>query len=138
MKKNEKIVNSDELYHWKYIQKKKVNGKWRYYYDIKEAVGVNARNDYINSSKEYLEARNTLTKLREQDAKKYKGSLRVSNDTVQADIYKGKKRDKFLASQKKYYKTPLGKMDIAGQAINKYVDKGKNKVQSVLKKVKKK
>lgn len=24
---------SDELYHWKYIKKKKVNGKWRYYYD---------------------------------------------------------------------------------------------------------
>lgn len=25
--------NSDELYHWKYATKKKVNGKWRYYYD---------------------------------------------------------------------------------------------------------
>lgn len=24
---------SDELYHWKYIKKKKINGKWRYYYD---------------------------------------------------------------------------------------------------------
>lgn len=24
---------SDELYHWKYISKKKVNGKWRYTYD---------------------------------------------------------------------------------------------------------
>lgn len=28
-----KTQNSDELYHWKYATKKKVNGKWRYYYD---------------------------------------------------------------------------------------------------------
>lgn len=27
---------SDEMYHWKYIKKKKVNGKWRYYYDTTE------------------------------------------------------------------------------------------------------
>ena len=27
---------SDELYHWKYISKKKVDGKWRYYYDTSE------------------------------------------------------------------------------------------------------
>lgn len=24
---------SDELYHWKYIKREKVNGKWKYYYD---------------------------------------------------------------------------------------------------------
>lgn len=27
---------NDELKHWKYIKKKKVNGKWRYYYDESE------------------------------------------------------------------------------------------------------
>ena len=26
-------MNNNELYHWKYETKKKVNGKWRYYYD---------------------------------------------------------------------------------------------------------
>ena len=26
-------MNNNELYHWKYVTKKKVNGKWRYYYD---------------------------------------------------------------------------------------------------------
>lgn len=26
-------MNNNELYHWKYVKKKKVNGKWRYYYD---------------------------------------------------------------------------------------------------------
>ena len=26
-------MGNNELYHWKYVTKKKVNGKWRYYYD---------------------------------------------------------------------------------------------------------
>lgn len=26
-------MNNNELYHWKYVKKKKVNGKWRYYHD---------------------------------------------------------------------------------------------------------
>lgn len=26
-------VSNEELYHWKYKYKKKINGKWRYYYD---------------------------------------------------------------------------------------------------------
>ena len=29
------IIKDGELYHWKYIKKKRVNGKWRYYYDPK-------------------------------------------------------------------------------------------------------
>lgn len=28
--------SDDELMHWKYIKKKKVNGEWRYYYDKSE------------------------------------------------------------------------------------------------------
>lgn len=28
-------INDDELMHWKYIKRKKVNGKWRYWYDYK-------------------------------------------------------------------------------------------------------
>ena len=27
-------INSDELMHWKYFKREKVNGKWRYWYDI--------------------------------------------------------------------------------------------------------
>lgn len=31
------LVSADELYHWKYIYKKKLrNGKWKYYYDTSE------------------------------------------------------------------------------------------------------
>ena len=33
MRQYKQTQNSDELYHWKYATKKKVNGKWRYYYD---------------------------------------------------------------------------------------------------------
>jgi hypothetical protein len=38
--KRQVIIPDDELYHWKYIKRKRVNGKWRYYYDIKDALGV--------------------------------------------------------------------------------------------------
>lgn len=29
-------LDSDELYHWKYVKREKINGKWRYYYDWDE------------------------------------------------------------------------------------------------------
>lgn len=34
---------SDELMHHKYVKKKKVNGKWRYYYDVKDALGYDEK-----------------------------------------------------------------------------------------------
>lgn len=30
------LLSEDELMHWKYIKREKVNGKWRYYYDQSE------------------------------------------------------------------------------------------------------
>ena len=41
---------SDELYHWKYIKKKKVNGKWRYYY-ADEGPTNDARNEMLKSKR---------------------------------------------------------------------------------------
>lgn len=41
-------VNDDELMHWKYVKKKRVNGKWRYYYDDSE---------YKNAKKEHDQAK---------------------------------------------------------------------------------
>lgn len=31
------IISDGELYHWKYIKREKVNGKWKYYYDLPSA-----------------------------------------------------------------------------------------------------
>lgn len=30
---NGELHNTDELKHWKYVKKERVNGRWRYYYD---------------------------------------------------------------------------------------------------------
>lgn len=49
------IEFSDELYHWKYIKKKKVNGKWRYYYDkeqLKDDLGFDERKRYKDAKRE--------------------------------------------------------------------------------------
>lgn len=48
------LVDTNSLQHWKYVKKKKVNGKWRYYYDdsyLKEAESnyKKAETDYTVS-----------------------------------------------------------------------------------------
>ena len=62
------MSTGNELKHWKYIKKEKVNGKWRYYYNVgdmqedmqkakeqaKEQLGLNAKQEMQNS-KSYLD-----------------------------------------------------------------------------------
>lgn len=42
---NGRLYNANELKHWKYVNKKKVNGKWRYWYDD------NSREDMMSALK---------------------------------------------------------------------------------------
>lgn len=78
------MSTGNELKHWKYIKKEKVNGKWRYYYNVgdmqedmqkakeqaKEQLGLNAKQEMQNS-KSYLDK----SKAQESSAKsKYDAS----------------------------------------------------------------
>lgn len=42
------LISESDIRHWKYINKKKINGKWRYYYDDSE---------FRSAKKEYNDAR---------------------------------------------------------------------------------
>lgn len=127
-------VNSDELYHWKYIKKKKVNGKWRYYYDIKDALGYTKRDKLDKAINEYTKADKEASELEKKDRKKYgKNSLTVSNDTAESRLYAIDKAREVRKAQDEYKKTPIGKMDSLGYQIKK----GKKIVQKFFKKLEK-
>ena len=48
---SEYIVSDEELYHWKYIKRERVNGKWRYYYE-KDKNRISTEQVYSKSSYE--------------------------------------------------------------------------------------
>ena len=48
---------SDELYHWKYVKRVRVNGKWRYYYDLKDALGYDERQAMNDANNQYRVAK---------------------------------------------------------------------------------
>lgn len=56
--------SDDELMHWKYIKKKKVNGEWRYYYDKSELTKYDngAVDRVVNETAKGKEARETQYK----------------------------------------------------------------------------
>lgn len=57
-------IKDGELYHWKYISKKRVNGKWRYVYDTKKAADA-AKAAYETSKKDFDSALDDLKKAEE-------------------------------------------------------------------------
>ena len=131
----------DELQHWKYIKREKVNGKWRYYYDI----GKNER----------LEAGNAMSKVR--DAANNAGFHKKRYDEVKSKIDSGEYfdkdngndsilkpyRDDYLKAlkdyanakvnakkaQEAYAKTPLSKIENAKAKV----DSGKKWLEDLLK-----
>lgn len=56
---NGTLYREDELKHWKYISKKKVNGKWRYYYNDEEyekaVLDNNAAKNALDKAAENVE-----------------------------------------------------------------------------------
>lgn len=68
----------NSLKHWKYVKKKKVNGKWRYYYDIKDAMGYDERERYnqaisnvTNAEREKNQARDNYNSVQKHYTDKY-------------------------------------------------------------------
>lgn len=148
---------SDDLQHWKYIKKKKVNGKWRYYYDkeqFKDDLGFDERADY-NRAKAALNQAKGIRNKRKNEYKAYSNNIRNRSDkngkvtmTIkpieESKLNKEKELEsKYLAAQavynrgvKEYYKavakyekTPMYTLDKVGKVINR----GKNAVKRLFK-----
>lgn len=97
---------SDELYHWKYIKKKRVNGKWRYYYDIKDALGYDEREKAANDMYTYEQAyKNRIYNQSAEAHERQNRNLKQLGKKAQASI-------------KAFDKTPLGKLENMKDTIN--------------------
>lgn len=151
---NGRLYNSDELQHWKYIKKKKVNGKWRYYYDteslkddVKDKLGYDERERMRESAREYGRALNEQNNAKSEVDRIH--DQRKSADTTQkaaenlvellkADkiskeaYYKAREAGhKYAESQKEFMNTPLGKLE----SLQKNIKKGAEKVASLFSKL---
>ena len=134
---------SDELYHWKYVHKEKVNGKWRYYYEIdkhkedikdgvKDALGFDEKarlevtkkghDEYaqkkLDAEKKFNEAHDA-SKTGPSDYNTLqidKHRMRDSfNEYKRAnDIYQQRKKS-YDEAARDYAKTPLSKLENAAK-----------------------
>ena len=129
-------MNSNNyLMHWKYISKKKVNGKWRYYYDyntpnqkpagnpkgytkLEDLLGKDERDIYAESIRAYNKALDNM----ENNPSGTRAELQRLFD--EAD----RAGDNVTAARKVFLKTPMGKLDQMGDVV----EKGRNKVADVL------
>lgn len=133
--------SSDELQHWKYISKKKVNGKWRYYYDVdklKDDLGYDEREEAYKQHDYVM----TIGALRKRQNKRYNDALpkfgpatnkqQKRIDEEKAELNKINKKyseeaKKYYEKQAAFHKTPIGKID-------KLVEGAKEVVENILSK----
>lgn len=142
---------NDEIRHWKYIKKYKKNGKWRYVYNVgstgnkidgekqspyreysklQDMLGYDERDSAAIADINYRRKSENATSYNHSQSKNpfYKQS--ESNKLYkQADIAQ-KKASKAI---KRYYKTPLGKLD----KLDDRIDEGRNIVANALSKLSK-
>lgn len=141
---NGQLHSTDELKHWKYIKKVRKNGKWRYYYDVEDAMGVDEReayekvrlaNDFNLAKSNYLhnEAASKATYDSDGVSRTYSGeSLKLLGESVE---YQNKYRaglEKVNTYRKAYEATPLGKLEKIADTIRK----GLNAINSLFEKFK--
>ncbi len=70
-------VSDDELMHWKYIKRTKVNGKWRYYYHDDDVD--KAREELAESGEAYAKARRAADKATKQAADHYQMKDKIAD-----------------------------------------------------------
>lgn len=136
MSKNTYILTSDgELYHWKYIKREKINGKWRYYYDlpgaknsVKSAVSNVWNKIRSATKKQYKSTKSKIDKVISSAAKK----IKTVADKVENAVTRAKKRVyKYIA------KIPVGdtfRYFYSDAAYKAYLN-GKNAVDATVNKL---
>lgn len=136
-----KRKSDDELQHHKYVKRVKgSNGKYRYYYDVKDALGVDERKARDNAVAEQRKAVATEQKMAKElstidsFAKTYGVDRKVAREAAVTDYNDAKvartsadvKASKAIEA---YSKTPLGKLERATEAI----DNGARSLKNLLK-----
>jgi hypothetical protein len=124
-------LDEDELMHWKYIKREKVNGKWRYYYDIGEKEKHEA-DVATRAASRYAKTMDTMKREYDKvNAKVNSGEYfdkdHGNQDIIQPyeDLYKSSRLDyeRAISRAKKavaaYEKTPLYKLEKARNKIKK-------------------
>ena len=93
--------NAEELYHWKYKYKKRINGKWRYYYDE-----VNLDKSKYKTLKDAENLNKQVRMYSARSAAEHMNS-KMSNpnglQSVQDDIETGREMAAYYAAKSEYY-----------------------------------
>ena len=148
---NGQLYTTDELMHWKYIKRERVNGKWRYYYDYKDMLGYDekarydqAGSNYINTAKKYVDAKQALNNKNDGEVRLKKNA---AGHFMPADVVSGRFRiaaadfaaagKKYVQAEEDYMKTPLYKINKLQDKINKGRRKVSNWLDSLRSKKKK-
>lgn len=97
---------ANELYHWKYIRKEKVNGKWKYYYDD----GTPKVNNYFYKDADGVMRNHSAPEPKETLKEKLKRGGGIIADKLGADEKKAYKTAKIRedAAKRVYQKTSKG------------------------------
>lgn len=126
---------NNELYHWKYVKREKVGGKWVYTYDS----GTNAK-------KNYQQAQNNLNTRNAQERSAWRHNLPSGGTNGVAfnnyvaykhrDPYYGKGaktklEKKYEETKSEYSKSPIGKKEQRAENIKRNVEKVKNWAKDV-------
>jgi hypothetical protein len=138
---------TDELYHWKYISKKRVNGKWRYVYyidlDNKYKTGEKVKsveserfgdNGYVTRAKTvtYKDSNSLFSKTEKvpthTDLKGVKGKNGKFTDLYTERVAMKRSRGILERSQAKAEKYIYDTFLKEGSSFNKFKDKAKNRI----------
>lgn len=98
---------SDELYHWKYLSRKRKNGRWVYTYKNQDYAKAKskldkAERDYIYDTAQYDMARSTADAHRQNSFKNGKISDEEANDYAFFKMFEDEKFSKYKESGAKY------------------------------------
>lgn len=133
-------ISDEELMHWKYIKREKVNGKWRYFYDYEHHFDDLMPQEY----RDYKDAESDMKTdkfMKKQAFQNYQQNLRNSDPVSKewakenVDEYARSSKalkestKKYLAAKEAYMKTPVGKLHQASKKIKS----GMKKVAKLLK-----
>lgn len=126
------VYNRNDICHWKYIKKvRRSDGKWRYYYDIKDALGYDERERAANAVRDYeLEKRN-LDGYRALKTNPYQVKWYDSSKESIMNKRTVEKGHKAAEAIKEYQSTPIGKLE----NFKDMVDKGRTLISNFLKRL---